>query len=83
VANGLMEVTRELSFTTEVGNFEKNIELKMNKGVLELGIGKKTLFSTLKHRKEIVGLLNKKLDELVEEFISKQTNTEQKRNMDL
>ncbi len=72
-----MEVISSLTFVTKVGELDRNIEVKIEENNLELGIDKKHLFRTLKHRKEIVGLINKKLDELVEDYISKSSDRQE------
>lgn len=57
---------------------DRNIELSIDDRKIEFKISKKHLFRTLEHRKEIVGIINKKLDELVEEYISKTADNQEK-----
>jgi len=78
-----MEVLSNLRFVTSVGDFNNNIEVTIGKSSLEVKIDKKHLFNTLKHRKEIIGLLNKKLDEMVEDYISKKAEEQEQIQEDL
>jgi len=78
-----MEIQTEMKLICLVGNFNNNIEVGIDKGSLELRIDKKKLFQTLKERKTIVGLINKKLDGLVEEHLIKLAKGEEERNNDL
>ena len=58
----MLEVT-DLKLITTIGDFKNNLEVSIDNGVLELRVSNKFLFQTLKERKVIVGLINKKLDE--------------------
>lgn len=78
-----METTSDLRLVSLVGDFDKNLEIAITGTNLELRIGKKYLFNTLKERKTIVALINKKLDELVEEQIRGLAIKENERNGDL
>lgn len=78
-----MEIQTDKRLITSIGNYKNNVEVKIGDGFLQLKIDKKNLFNTLKHRKVIVGLLNKKLDELVEEHLNSMTIKENERNKDL
>jgi len=75
-----MEILTDLQLAVLVGDFKNNIEVTIDKGILELRINKGTLFQTLKERKTIVGLINKKLDEIVEEHLTTIAKKEEERN---
>ena len=78
----MLEVT-DLKLITTIGDFKNNLEVSIDNGVLELRVSNKFLFQTLKERKVIVGLINKKLDELVEGHINTMAKKEENRNGDL
>ena len=78
-----MDAITDLKLITTIGNFDNNLILSIENGVLEARIGKRYLFQTLKERKTIVGLLNKKFDDLVEEHIGTMAKKEEERNEDL
>ncbi len=78
-----MEIETDLRLVTTIGDLKNNLEISIDKGMLELRIGKKYLFQTLRDRKTIVGLINKKLDELTEEHIGTMAKKEENRNEDL
>ncbi len=77
------EAITDLRLITTIGDFDNNLEISIDNGVLEFRISKKYLFQTLKERKTIVGLVNKKLDELVEEQINTMAKKEEERNNSL
>ncbi len=78
-----MEIATDLRLVTTIGDLNNNVEISIDNGMLELRIGKKYFFQTLKNRKTIVGLVNKKLDELTEEHIGTMAKKEESRNEDL
>lgn len=78
-----MEVITDLKLITTIGDFSNNLEISIDNGVLEFRISKKYLFQTLKERKTIVGLINKKLDGLVEEHLNTLSKKEEEKNKDL
>jgi len=78
-----MEIISDLKLISLVGDFKNNVEVAVDSSKLEIRIDKKHLFTTLKYRKEIVGLLNKKLDGLVEGHISEMAKKQEEINEDL
>ena len=78
-----MEIISEMNFISEVGDFKEDLSVGIENKTLFLKLNKDVLFRTLKHRKEIVGFVNKKMDELVETFISEQANKQELLKKDL
>jgi len=79
-----MEQVTDLELVSIVGDFVKNnIEVEIKDKKLELRINKRFMFNTLKERKTIVALINKKLDDLVDEHLTALAKKEDERNRDL
>lgn len=79
-----MENKTELRLITTIENLESNnVEIDIDNGSLFLRINKSQLFTTLKERKTIIGLINKKLDDLVEKHIETLALKETELNKDL
>jgi len=68
----------EKKFTTKIKPMENDIEVRIKENEIELVLNANSIFSILSNRKNIIGLINMKTDELVEEHIGKMASLQAK-----